>query len=114
MKLTIVAVLSHGRGKIYKVFAVGKTVSILLTFHTLERIVKWQLTEQAVLRALLFSEEILRGHRGRFIAHLRTGRHIVRAIYEYEGNLPVVVTVYFPLARRYFQGGGTYEDRILT
>jgi hypothetical protein len=27
--------------------------------------------------------------------------------------MPVVVTVYHPLTRRYFQGGGTYEDRIL-
>jgi hypothetical protein len=28
--------------------------------------------------------------------------------------MPVVITVYYPLTRRYFQGGGTYEDLILS
>lgn len=78
-----------------------------------KRIVTWRLTEQAVLRTLLFPEEVLRGHRGRFIAHRRAGRHIVRAVYEYESDIPVVITVYHPLAKCYFQGGGAYEDRIL-
>lgn len=114
MKLTILANLTHERGTIYKIFANGTIVFILLTFHALERIVKWRLTEQVVLRALLFPEEVLRGHRGRFIAHRRAGRHIVRAVYEYEDSMPVVITVYYPLTRRYFQGGGTYEDLILS
>jgi hypothetical protein len=113
MKFTLLTVQPHERGSIYKIFVKERTVSILLTFHTLERIVIWRLTEQSVLRTLLFPEEVLRGHRGRFIAHRRAGRHIVRVVYEYEGDMPVVVTVYNPLAKRYFQGGGTYEDRIL-
>lgn len=36
-----------------------------------------------------------------------------RAVYEYEGELPVLVTVYFPLTERYFRGGGTHADKIL-
>lgn len=79
-----------------------------------KRIVTWRLTEQAVLRTLLFPEEVLRGHRGRFMAHRQAGRHIVRAVYECESDISVVITVYRPLAERYFQqGGDTYEDRIL-
>jgi|SRR5712691_5053605 hypothetical protein len=113
-QITIVAVLVHARGKVYKVMVDGKTVLILLTFHVLERIAKWQLTVQAVLHALLFPEEVLRGHRGRFIAHRRKQRHVVRAVYEYEGSMPVVVTVYSPSAKRYFQGGGIYENHILS
>ena len=46
------------------------------------------------------------------MAHKKYGTHIVRAIYEYENDLPVVVTVYYPSAKRYFRGG-TYADRIL-
>jgi hypothetical protein len=113
MKFTLLTVQPHARGSIYKIFAKGRTLSILLTFHTLERIVIWRLTEQAVLRTLLFPEEVLKGHRDRFIAQRRAGRHIVRAVYEYEGDMPVVITVYHPLAKRYFQGGGTYENRVL-
>lgn len=113
MKLTIVTVHPHSRGKIYEVTAEGGTVSILLTFHALERMVRWQLTDRAVLQALLFPEEVLRGHRGRFIAHRRAKGHVVRVVYEYEGTMPVVITVYNPSTRRYFQGGGTYEDHIL-
>ena len=114
MKLSIVAIQPHSRGKIYEVTADGKAVSILLTFHTLERVAKWRLTVEAVLQALLFPQEVLRGHRSRFIAHRQARGHVVRAIYEYEGVMPVVITVYHPSARRYFQGGGRYEDRILS
>jgi len=113
MKFSLLSGQPHERGSIYRILAKERTVSILLTFHTLERITTWCLTEHAVLRTLLFPEEVLRGHRGRFIAHRRAGRHIVRAVYEYKGDMPVVITVYHPLAKSYFQGGGTYEDRIL-
>jgi hypothetical protein len=38
---------------------------------------------------------------------------VVRVIYEYDDEEPVVVTVYYPFAARYFKGGGIYEDKIL-
>jgi hypothetical protein len=38
----------------------------------------------------------------------------LRVVYEYEGNMPVVITVYYPAAGRYFRGGGVYEDKILS
>ncbi|MBI4526883.1 MAG: hypothetical protein HY695_24065 [Deltaproteobacteria bacterium] len=77
------------------------------------RMRRWNLGDRQVLRTLLVPEEVLRGHRNRFIAHRRAGRHVVRAIYEYEGKTPVVVTVYCPFAERYFKGDGVYEDQIL-
>jgi uncharacterized protein YuzE len=36
---------------------------------------------------------------------------VVRVIYEYQGKIPVVITVYFLFAQRYFGGGGFYEDK---
>ncbi|MFO7967769.1 MAG: DUF2283 domain-containing protein [Archaeoglobaceae archaeon] len=38
--------------------------------------------------------------------------HIIRAVYEYDGKTPVVITVYFPYADRYYMGGGCFEDKI--
>lgn len=61
---------------------------------------------------LLLPEEVIIGHRNRYIAHRRYVGHLVRAVYEYEGELPVLLTVYSPYADRYFKGGGVYEDKI--
>ena len=61
MKLRILEIQAHARGKIYKISADSKTVSIVLTFHALERTQRWKLTEQQVVRALLAPEEVLRG-----------------------------------------------------
>jgi len=57
-------------------------------------------------------KEWLDGHNKRFIAQKRYRKHIVRAVYEYESTMPVLVTVYFPYWKEYFQGGGKYEDKI--
>ncbi|NOR60355.1 MAG: hypothetical protein GQ469_06975 [Methanosarcinales archaeon] len=69
---------------------------------------------EKVLDALLHPEEVLTGHFDRFIAHKRDKEHIIRAIYEYDSGLPVLVTVYYPTAARYFKGGGIYADKILS
>jgi len=101
------------KGILYKIKHEKQFVEILFTFHAIERIKKWKLEVQMVIETLLFPEEVLIGHNKRFIAHRRYGDHIVRAIYEYEDDVPVVITVYFPYKDRYFQGGNTYEDKIL-
>ena len=103
----------HARGRVYDVRVSERMVSVFLTFHALERIERWRLTERQVLRALLLPEEVLRGHRERFIAHRRQGTRVVRVVYEYDQHLPAVLTVYCPTVKRYFRGGGHYEDRIL-
>jgi hypothetical protein len=73
----------------------------------------WGLSEEQVLGSLLYPEEVLTGHYGRYIAHKRFGTHVVRVVYEYERKTPVLITVYYPLATRYFEGEGRYEDKIL-
>jgi hypothetical protein len=113
MKLSILEEREHERGRLYEVEANGKIISVLLTFHALARSARWDVAPQQVLRTLIFPEEVLRGHRDRFIAQRRSGRHVVRVIYEYERRLPVAVTVYCPSLKRYFDGGGRHEDRIL-
>lgn len=114
MQFRVVAVRDHPSGQIYKVAAEAKVVSLPFTFHALQRIARWRLSLRTVLEALLFPEEVLRGHRNRFIAHRRDGDHGIRAVYEYENGAPVVITVYYPSSDRYFQGGGNFEDKILS
>ncbi|MEW6739791.1 MAG: DUF4258 domain-containing protein [Nitrospirota bacterium] len=103
----------HAKGVIYNIKAFDKILKILYLSHAIERIKKWGITEETVAEALILPEEVIVGHRNRYIAHRRYGDHLVRAVYEYEGKLPILVTVYFPYTERYFKGGGIYEDQIL-
>ncbi|HAZ31436.1 MAG TPA: DUF4258 domain-containing protein [Dehalococcoidia bacterium] len=89
------------------------SLQLKFTNHAQERARRWSLSRERVLETLVYPEEVLRGHRGRFITHRRYGEHLVRAVYEYEAGLPSLVTVYFPYAKRYYRGGGSYEDKIL-
>jgi len=104
----------HWRGKVYHVRINGKVVKILVTFHCLKRMRKWDIKTNDLLETLLFPEEVLKGHFNRYIAHKRYYDHLIRIVYEYKEKIPVVVTVYFPYASRYYQGGKIYEDKILT
>ncbi len=113
MQFSIKSVNKTGKGLIYNVDVKGQVVKILLTYHAEKRTIKWGLSVDKVLETLLFPDEVLTGHRGRFIAHKKEGLHVIRVVYEYENDLAVVVTVYYPYARRYFKGGGYYADRIL-
>jgi hypothetical protein len=70
-------------------------------------------TSPKQIRKSSVPEEVPVGHRNRHLAHRRYGNHLVRAVYEYHEGLPVLVTVYFPHVDRYFEGGNTYEDKIL-
>jgi hypothetical protein len=112
-KFSVIRLEPHERGSVHIVAAAKRTVRVLVTEHALHRIRLWRLAVRFVLRTLLFPEEVLRGHRGRFIAQRRQRNHVARVVYEYEADLVVVVTVYNPLAKRYFSGGGRYEDQIL-
>ncbi|BCB96858.1 hypothetical protein JZK55_17800 [Dissulfurispira thermophila] len=103
---------SHSKGEIYTIKIGERTLRVLFLHHAIERIKKWGIKEEMVVETLILPEEVIIGHRNRYIAHRRYGDHIVRAVYEYEGELPVLLTVYFPYADRYFKGGGVYEDKI--
>lgn len=114
MKIEIIERQKHNKGQIYLIKIQENTVvKILFLWHAIERIKKWNLNEEMIIETLLLPEEVIIGHRNRYIAHRRYGNHLVRAVYEYENGLPVLLTVYFPYAERYFVGGGIYEDKIL-
>lgn len=89
-------------------FAAG----ILFLTHAMERMTKWELSSDIVGEALLDLEEVLTGHRNRFIAHRCYGEYVLRAVYEYEDMIPSLMTVYFPYKGRYYQGSGSFEDKI--
>jgi hypothetical protein len=112
MNIEIIKIEEHDTGKIFT-FSIGdQQRKILYLFHALERMLKWSLTPEIVAETMLLPEEIISGHRRRYIAHKRYGNHLVRAVYEYKEEMPVLVTVYLPYIDRYFRGGGIYEDKI--
>ena len=112
MKFQVVYIQDQARGKLYRINVSGKEIALMMTWHALERMKVWNLDISRVLLALLDPEEVITGHHGRYIAHKRYGKHVLRAIYEHV-DLPTVITVYFPGTERYFAGGGKYADKIL-
>jgi hypothetical protein len=113
MAIEIIGITSHPSGELYSIKIHKRTVNILLLRHATERMKKWKISDKMVLETLLMPEEVLVGHGNRYLAHRRYGDHLVRAVYEYHEELPVLVTVYFPYVDRYFKGGKIYEDKIL-
>ena len=71
------------RGRIYYVVQ-NKELKIMITRHAEERLNRWSIDINKLFEALLYPEEVLTEHYGRFIAHKRYGTHIVRAVYEHD------------------------------
>jgi len=113
VEFQIVETEDKARGKLYHIDVSGRKIGLMMTWHALQRTKVWNLDINQVLLVLLEPEEVIVGHHKRYIAHRRYGRHVLRAVYEHIG-LPIVITVYFPNAERYFRGGGRYADKILT
>lgn len=103
---------SHVRGEVFRIRINGSVIGILYTHHALERIDQWGLSAESVLETLLYPEEVIVGHLRRYIAHKRYGDHLIRAVYEYDDSLPVLITVYYPRYDRYFEGGEKHADKI--
>lgn len=112
MDIKVIGKYNHDRGTIYSIKINGKELNILFLQHAIDRMKRWNLKEDIIIDTLIEPEEVLMGHRERFIAHKRYGSHLLRAVYEYEDELPILVTLYFPYIERYFKGGGSYEDKI--
>ena len=113
--LEIIKIEEKEKGKIYHLKINKREVKIMVTWHAIGRSGIWGLEMGKVLEALVYPEEVVIGHYNRYIAHKRHGEHIIRAVYEYkELEMPVVITVYFPYAERYYKGGGTYADKIFS
>ena len=109
--VNIIKIEEKERGKIYHIRINKKDIKIMMTGHAIDRSEVWGLDMEKVLAALVYPEEVVTGHYNRYIAHKRHGE-IIRAVYEYNRELPVVITVYFPYAERYYKGGGTHADKI--
>ncbi len=112
MAIEIIDKTSHPKGTLYIVKINGHMINILFLFHAIERMKKWSISGKMVIETILQPEEVLFGHRRRYIAHRRYENHLIRAVYECQKELPVLITVYYPYADRYFKGGGIYEDKI--
>lgn len=113
MTVAVISRTLHIKGTLFIFEKSGKQYEILFTTHALERIKKWRLNIEMTAETLLSPEEVLVGHNKRFVAHRCFGQHLVRAVYEYDNFVPVLITVYFPYKNRYFKGGGSIEDKIL-
>ncbi len=114
MSFKIKETKEKSNGRLYIVEAEGSKLHLLFTLHSIDRIIFWNLSVEQVLEALLYPDEVIIGHFNRYIAHKRHNGHVVRAVYEYKENMPVIVTVYKPSADRYFEGGGKFADKILS
>ena len=112
--IEIINIEEKERGKIYHLGIDKRETKIMITWHAMGRSEIWGLDMEKVLDARVYPEEVIIGHYNRYIAHKRHGEHIIRAVYEYNGEMPVVITVYFPYAERYYKGGGTYADKIFS
>ena len=93
MNISVANQTPHNKRTLFTLEKNGNQYKIILTAHALTRMEKWQLSLEAVFQTLLDPEEVLVGHNKRFIAHRCFDRHIMRAVYDY-------------------QGGGNFEDQI--
>lgn len=109
----IVASRREDKGELFTFKCHGVEIDILFLNHSIERASKWRLSIEQIGECLLLPDEVLTGHFDRYIAHKVIGNYLIRAVYEYSGTLPVLITVYFPYVNRYFRGGATHEDKIL-
>ncbi len=114
MSIKITVTEEKNNGRFYKIDAEGSRLQVLFTWHSLDRITFWNLSVVQVLEALIYPDEVVIGHFNRYIAHKRHNGYVVRAVYEYNKDVPVLVTVYKPSADRYFKGGGKFADKILS
>lgn len=101
------------KGKLLEVNVENRVIKVIFTWHALDSIHDYDISIEKALDFLLFAEEIVKGHGGRFIAHRRLNDHLARAVYEYDADNIVVVTFYISYVNRYFKGG-IYEDKILS
>ena len=113
MDITIISEKIIRRGKIITLKVDEREVTLLLTNHLLDAAEEYDVGMERVLSALLFPDEVVRGHSGRFVTHKLLNDYLIRVVYGYENDVPVVITLYIARKGRYFRGG-VYEDKILS
>ncbi len=113
MDIRIIQEEDTRRGKIITVKVEECEITLLLTNHLLDAAEEYEVKLKDILNAVLFPDEVVRGHSGRFVAHKLLNDYLVRVVYEYENGFPIVITLYIARKERYFRGG-MYEDKILS
>ena len=113
MDIEILSERDTQKGRIIVIKARESKITILLTKHLLDAAKDYNLETEDVLYAVVFPDEVVIGHSGRFVAHKLLNDYLIRVVYEYENDTPVVITLYIARKERYFRGG-IYEDRILS
>ena len=113
MSIKITSKKYISRGKIIEIEVKNVRITLLLTWHLLDALRDYDFKVEDVLEIVIFPDEVVRGHNKRFVAHKLLNDYIVRAVYEYENELPVIITLYIAKRKRYFRGG-IYEDKILS
>jgi len=103
MDITIISEKITRRGKIITLKVDEREVTLLLTNHLLDAAEEYDVGMERVLSALLFPDEVVRGHSGRFVAHKLLNDYLIRVVYGYENDVPVVITLYIARKRRYLE-----------
>lgn len=80
MGINIVKSISGVKGKLLYVDVDKKAVQIIITWHALDSMKDYSVSIEKVLEYLLFAEEIIKGHAGRFIAHRKLNNHLARVV----------------------------------
>ena len=75
------------RGRTIVIKTKESKITILLTRHLLDAAEEYDVGMERVLSALLFPDEVVRGHSGRFVAHKLLNDYLIRIVYEYEGGI---------------------------
>jgi hypothetical protein len=112
MGVAIVKSQDSTKGKILEINVKKQVIKIIFTWHALDSMADYSISIEKALDYLFFSDEIIRGHGQRFIAHRKLNDHLARVVYEYDSNNIIIVTIYISYVNRYFKGG-IYEDKIL-
>ncbi|MBF0542415.1 MAG: DUF4258 domain-containing protein [Nitrospirae bacterium] len=112
MNFEIIGRQTIEKGVILNISINNSHIKILFVNYVYGRIKKWNIKEEMVVETLLYPDEVIIGHRERYIAHKIYYNRLIRAVYEYIGGFPVLITVYVPKIGRFYKGGGQFEDQI--
>ena len=87
MNIEILSERDTPRGRIIVIKARESKITIPLTNHLLDAAEDYNLEVKDVLYAVIFPDEVVRGHSGRFVAHKLLNDYLIRVVYEYEGGI---------------------------
>ena len=73
--LNIISIEKKERGKIYHIRINNEDIELMITGHAIDRSEMWGVDADSVIDALVYPEEVVIGHRSRYIAYKRGGTY---------------------------------------